>query len=126
MGAGGSTARVQAIAVAGQYVYIGGSFWDFGSVPEADYIARWDGTQWQGIVDTLGMGMGGSVVEVYEVLPIGASLYFGGSFLNAGGDPSADYVVHFGSVLRSVYLPLGDQELGRVLTTRRTGGPRLF
>jgi opacity protein-like surface antigen len=40
---------VYAIAISGTDVFVGGSFTNAGGVPGADYIARWDGTQWHAV-----------------------------------------------------------------------------
>ncbi|MCS7287680.1 MAG: Ig-like domain-containing protein [Roseiflexus sp.] len=82
------SSSVLAIAVSGNNVYIGGSFTDAGGVPEADYIARWDGTRWH----ALGSGLNGSVTAIAIS---GNNVFVGGTFLNAGGVPEADYIARW-------------------------------
>ncbi|MDW8233695.1 MAG: hypothetical protein RMJ54_13030, partial [Roseiflexaceae bacterium] len=82
------SSSVLAIAVSGNNVYIGGSFTDAGGVPEADYIARWDGARWH----ALGSGLNGSVTAIAIS---GNNVFVGGTFLNAGGVPEADYVARW-------------------------------
>ncbi|MCS6940135.1 MAG: hypothetical protein NZM94_12720, partial [Roseiflexus sp.] len=82
------SSSVLAIAVSGNNVYIGGYFTDAGGVPEADYIARWDGARWH----ALGSGLNGSVTAIAIS---GNNVFVGGTFLNAGGVPEADYVARW-------------------------------
>ena len=70
---------VYAVAVDGTNIYIGGSFLDAGGDPNADYIAKWDGTKW--------VSMGGVTdgnVYAIRVDPWG-NLYAGGAFSLIGG-----------------------------------------
>ena len=52
--------QVSAIAVSGTDLYVGGFFTDAGGNPNADRIARWDGSQWQ----ALGGGLSSSVFAI--------------------------------------------------------------
>jgi WD40 repeat protein len=63
-------------------LYAGGNFTTAGGVA-ANFIARWDGSQWQ----PLGSGMAGGGYPYVRVLALGpdGSLYAGGSFQTAGG-----------------------------------------
>jgi len=74
---------VEAIAVSGTDVYVGGYFTTAGGV-SANRIAKWDGTSWS----ALGTGMNGNV----EAIAIsGTDIYAGGGFRTAGG-VSADRI----------------------------------
>ncbi len=79
---------VFAIAVSGSDVYVGGLFLDAGGNPNADRIARWDGTAW----NALGTGVN-NVVRTIAVS--GSDVYVGGFFTDAGGNPNADRIARW-------------------------------
>ena len=89
---------VYAIAVSGSDVYVGGFFTDAGGNPNADYIARWDGSAWH----PLGGGLNGSVSAIAVS---GGNVYVGGFFTDAGGNPNADRIAR-SLLVETVYLPL--------------------
>ena len=70
---------VRDIAVNGTNVYIGGDFTDLANIPEADYIAKWDGANWSALGSD-GAGNGPLSSSVDAIVFIGADLYAGGSF----------------------------------------------
>jgi len=71
---------VNALAVSGSDVYVGGNFTTAGGSP-ANYVARWDGNHWH----ALGLGLDGMV----DALAVsGNDLYVGGWFSMAGGSPA--------------------------------------
>jgi len=86
---------VSAIAVIGTDVYVGGQFTDAGSIPEADYVARWDGTNWYALGSN-GAGNGSLNNTVNTLAVNGSELYVGGHFTNVnnGGTSlgAADYI----------------------------------
>jgi hypothetical protein len=77
-----SGSTVNALAVIGGDLYVGGHFSTAGGAAVAN-IARWDGTNWS----TLGSGLG----TVHALAASGADLYAVGQFTSAGGTP-ANYV----------------------------------
>lgn len=88
-----TTLNTQAIAVAvdGQDVYVGGAFENVSAIPDADYLARWNGTAWTAVGSD---GKGGPALTggVYELLVSGAGVYVGGNFDDAFGDATADNI----------------------------------
>lgn len=76
---GGTGTAVNAIAVVGTDVYVGGYFTSAGGV-SASNIAKWDGSSWA----ALGAGVNGSV-QALAYKSTNHSLYVGGSFTSAGG-----------------------------------------
>ena len=75
---------VSALAVLGSDLYAGGDFTTAGAIT-ANYIAKWDGTNWS----ALGSGMNGGV----DALTVGGNeLYAGGNFTTAGGKVSEYHV----------------------------------
>ena len=60
------------------YLYVGGNFINAGGIANADYIARWNGSQWE----PLGIGTNGIV---YGITVNSGKVYAAGSFTSAGG-----------------------------------------
>ncbi len=80
--AGAINSEITAIVVSGGVAYIGGSFQNAGNVPEADYVATWNGTHW-GALSSDGQGGGAlptSSSVVYALAVSGGNLYVGGYF----------------------------------------------
>jgi hypothetical protein len=67
-------------------LYVGGSFLNVQSVPAADAIAKFDGTNWS----ALGAGINGDVNSI-KFAPNG-DLYIGGYFYEAGGVSGANFI----------------------------------
>jgi len=79
------------IAVSGSDLYVGGGFSNAAGIPEADFIARWDGTAWSALGSD-GSGDGALKDPVTSLAVSGNDLYVGGLFENAVGIPEADFV----------------------------------
>ena len=98
-GNGSLSAEVWAIAVSGSNVYVGGFFTDVKNnnvpIPEADYIARWDGQNWSALGSN-GAGNGSLNQFVTSIALVGGDLYVGGAFENVNNNgtvlPAADYL----------------------------------
>jgi hypothetical protein len=72
---------VQAIALEGTNVYVGGQFSTAGALT-ANQIARWNGSQWL----ALGGGLGGGNAPAVQAIAVnGEEVYAGGNFTTAGG-----------------------------------------
>ena len=70
--------RVYSAVIAGNDLYVGGSFTSAGGVAGRNYIAKWDGAEWT----ALGSGVNGRV----RILLVNQNdLYVGGDFTSAGG-----------------------------------------
>jgi hypothetical protein len=84
---------VNAIAISGTDVFVGGSFTDAGGVPGANYIARWDGAQWHAVGGA--NAISASFPHVKAIAIIGNDVYIGGNFTDAGGVTGADYIARW-------------------------------
>jgi hypothetical protein len=80
----GQPGTVEAVAIDGTNVYVGGLFTTAGPV-SASNVAKWNGSSWS----ALSTGTNGSVATL---LVAGGYLYVGGSFTAAGGGVSASDV----------------------------------
>ncbi len=93
---------VQAIAVVGADVYVGGNFTDvdnYGNpVPNADHIAKWDGTNWTGLSSN-GAGNGSLNGGVSALVVSSTNLYVGGGFTDVNNNGtvlnSADWIAAY-------------------------------
>jgi hypothetical protein len=84
---------VSAVVVSGTEVYVGGNFTNAGNVPGADYIARWNGTTWSGLLSgTVGIN---SPAVVTTIALSGTDVLVGGVFTNAGGVPGANNIARW-------------------------------
>jgi trimeric autotransporter adhesin len=71
----------------GDALYVGGTF-DFAGGVRVNGIAKWNGTEWSGLVGPTGtIGMGGGDVNALAIFDDGSgeALYVAGSFARAGG-----------------------------------------
>ena len=82
---GGANNIVNAIAVDGDEIYLGGIFTNLAGNLKNDRIAKWNGNCWE----PLGEGLN-SVVS--DILIDGSYVYVAGAFEDAGGNPDADYL----------------------------------
>jgi hypothetical protein len=79
--------NVNAIAVYGGFLYIGGDFLDAGGDLNADYIARFENGHWSSV---------GTFNGQVRALTVGASiLYAGGDFTDANGGANNDYLAAY-------------------------------
>jgi hypothetical protein len=86
---------VNAIAISGTDVFVGGSFTNAGGVPGANYIARWDGAQWHAVGGA--NAISASFPHVKAIAIIGNDVYIGGNFTDAGGVTGANYIARWNS-----------------------------
>ncbi|CAB4886333.1 unannotated protein [freshwater metagenome] len=72
-------------------IYVGGSFTNVNGDPAADYIMRFDGTQWLSVPGGFSNGSGEGSNGIFALaFDATGKLYAGGKFANAGGDANAD------------------------------------
>jgi len=80
---------IYAVAVSGSDVYVGGSFTDVNNngtvLGAADYIAKWDGTNWSALGSN-GAGNGSLSWVVYALAVSGSNVYVGGAFSNVNNN----------------------------------------
>ena len=86
--AGVQNGSVNAIAVSGGTLYVGGSFTFAGDAPHA-YIAEWDGRAWQDLSGGLSGAPSGLTPEVDALALSGTTLYAGGIFTAAHNGTTA-------------------------------------
>ncbi|MFA5457713.1 MAG: carbohydrate binding domain-containing protein [Synergistaceae bacterium] len=120
----GSGIAVRALAFdAAGNLYAGGYFLNAQSVAEADYIAKFDGTNWT----ALGTGTNGTVYAI-EIAPDG-NIYAGGNFTSAGGVANTGGIAKWdgavwsplstglnGTVYALAFAPNGDLYIGGAFT----------
>jgi predicted outer membrane repeat protein len=128
---------VGAIAVDGNNVYVGGTFTDAANISAADYIAKWDGSQWSALGnDGAGDGAIKPVAPYFEGVDAialdGSNIYIGGLFADVNNYGSvihaADYIAKWDG---SNWLALGsdghnDGALKNQVRAIRVSGPTLY
>ncbi len=78
-----------ALKVAPGGIYVGGEFTDAGGVPNADRIAKWNGSSWSAVSSSTSQISNG---RVSAIAVSGGRVYAGGTFQNAGANPNADFL----------------------------------
>src|SRR5688572_29650461 len=86
---GALSGGVQALAIAGSNVYVGGVFTDAAGIAQADHVARWNGSAWSALG---GAGNGAIGDEVQALAAAGSAIYVGGFFTNSAGIAEGDYL----------------------------------
>jgi hypothetical protein len=76
---------VDALAVSGNNLYVGGDFTTAGGNP-ANAIAQWDGNAWSPLGSGMGDPLPSTSVYVKALAVSGTNLYAGGTFTTAGGN----------------------------------------
>jgi len=115
---------VYAIAVSGTDVYVGGDFTNAAGIPEADYLARWDGSAWSALGSD-GSGDGALKSDVFALALSGGDLYVGGKFIDADGIPEADYLAEWDGANWSAVSPSGGA-LNSYVLALAVSGPDLY
>ncbi|MBN2676930.1 MAG: hypothetical protein JXR32_02575, partial [Anaerolineaceae bacterium] len=103
------TDNVNAVAVVGEEIFVGGDFTEVGG-SNGDYLVRWDGKNWVEVGDTPLSG------PVLSLEPYGSGVVIGGDFTNADGDSTDDYNITYfdGTSFNPLGMGLGDDVSGIV------------
>jgi len=89
---------VEALAVSGSDLYVGGAFDNAAGVATADFVAKWDGSGWSSLGSNVA-GTDGALAGYVDALAVsGSDVYVGGYFENADGIPEADWVAKWDGV----------------------------
>jgi hypothetical protein len=114
-GAGGCgcavSSFVRGLTAVGTDVYVGSDANDVAGIPQADHVARWNGSAWSavGADSSGGNGWFPTITSINALTSDGANLFVTGSFQNADGDPRADNVAFFDG---TAWHPVGSNGAG--------------
>jgi hypothetical protein len=88
---------VRSLTAVGTNVYVGTDAKDVAGIAQADHVARWNGSSWSAVsANTAGNdGWFPESASIYGLANDGANVYATGSFQNANGDPTADFIASF-------------------------------
>ena len=105
-GAGGPAINgtIQAIAVSGTDIYVGGSFTNAGGHAGVNYLAKWDGFTWSAVGAPYAFND-----QVDAIVISGSNIYVGGRFTNVAGTATADYMAKWNG---STWSALGSNVAG--------------
>jgi hypothetical protein len=108
---GAVTGAARSITSNGTDVYLGTDALDVAGIAQADHVARWDGLAWNAVgSDTAGSnGWFPTTTTIDALTTSGSTVFAGGSFQNANGDPLADQVAAFDG---SSWKPVGSSGAG--------------
>lgn len=103
MGSGGGACGcavddfVRSLTAVGTDVYVGTDAQNVAGIAQADKVARWDGSAWHAVgANTAGTdGWFPAVGSINGLSHDGTNVYTTGSFQNANGDPTADFIASF-------------------------------
>lgn len=106
---------VRSLTASGTDVYVGTDAVNIAGIPNADHVARWDGSAWSALGSN-GAGTNGwfpAVSYIYAVQTYTSStdslVIAAGSFQNADGRPAADMIAYFDG---TTWRPLGSDGAG--------------
>jgi hypothetical protein len=105
------TGIVRSLTATGTDLYVGADQTDIAGIPQADHLARWDGTAWSAVgSDTAGTnGWLTTAYHINAMTTLGQGLFVTGSFADANGIATADNVAYFDG---SSWHPLGSNGAG--------------
>ncbi|HLB44799.1 MAG TPA: hypothetical protein VJK49_05380, partial [Candidatus Limnocylindrales bacterium] len=85
---------VEALAVSGSNLYVGGYFQNAAGKAKADRVARWNGSNWFALGSN-GAGNGAINDAVYALAVSNGKVFTGGLFTNAAGRAKADFLARW-------------------------------
>ena len=107
-----SPGTLNAVAVVGSKVYVGGSFDNANGDFRADNVAVWSGSDWTNLGSNAA-GTDGAITDAVTSLAVyGSNVIAAGSFLDAGGNAAADTIAAWNG---TKWLPLGVPNQGDVI-----------
>ena len=89
---------VRSLATDGTDVYVGTDSIDIAGIPQADHVAKWNGSAWSALgVEHRAARTDGSrrTSFIYGLTVSGSRVFAGGAFTNANGNPVADNIAQF-------------------------------
>lgn len=112
-----------ALAATPGALYVGGEFTDAGGIPDADRIARWNGTGWSAVSSSTSQISNG---RVSAIAVSGARVYAGGTFQNAGGDANADFLAVWDGMSWEPFCDAAGPAFGGNVTSLQIIGQTLY
>ena len=117
MGAGGApcgcavTAAVRGLTAIGTDAYVGTDANDIAGIPQADHVARWNGSAWSAVGANNGGANGWftTTTSINALVGTSTHLFATGTFLDANGDARADNVAFFDG---TAWHPVGSDGAG--------------
>jgi hypothetical protein len=96
-GGGAVTGIVRGLGASGTDVYVGTDATDVAGIPQADHVARWNGSAWSAMgANTAGSdGWFSTTTSINTITTAGSRVFAGGQFQDANGDPLADDIASF-------------------------------
>ena len=110
-GGGAVDDYVRSLASSGNDVYVGTDSVNIAGIPQADHVARWNGSAWS----ALGANSAGTdgwlpkTAFIYAMAATGSQVVVTGSFQNAGGNAMADDIASFDG---GAWKPMGSNGAG--------------
>jgi trimeric autotransporter adhesin len=91
------TTFVRGLTAVGTDVYVGTDANDVAGIPQADHVARWNGSAWSALGTDSGGGNGWlpTTASINALAGAGSNLFVTGTFQDANGDARADNVAYF-------------------------------
>jgi hypothetical protein len=110
-GGGAVTGIVRSLGASGTNVFVGTDASDVAGIPQADHVARWNGSAWSAVgANSAGTdGWFPAATSIDAIATDGRVVFAGGSFQNAGGNPLADEIAAFNG---SSWGPVGSNGSG--------------